>query len=102
MTAARAASVLTRGAGVVSDINGVPTEYARGGASGSNAPLNPGDGAGSSFAGTLENHMRGNNGVVIVRYRGGQKATGGTVTSWNGWTIHTMTPSTDGNISFDF
>jgi hypothetical protein len=31
--------------------------------------------------------------VVIIRYLGGQKGTGGTVTSSGGYTIHTFTTS---------
>lgn len=33
----------------------------------------------------------GGSGIVIVRYYGPQRATGGTVTTWNGYTIHTFT-----------
>ena len=33
----------------------------------------------------------GGSGVVIVRYLGGQVATGGTITSSGGYTVHTFT-----------
>jgi hypothetical protein len=35
----------------------------------------------------------GGTGIVIIRYPGGQKATGGTITSVDGYTIHTFTTS---------
>jgi len=35
----------------------------------------------------------GGSGIVIVRYRGSQRAKGGTVTTFNGWTIHTFLQS---------
>jgi hypothetical protein len=35
----------------------------------------------------------GGSGVVIVRYLGGQIATGGTITSSGGYTYHTFTSS---------
>jgi hypothetical protein len=35
----------------------------------------------------------GGSGIVIVRYQGPQKAIGGTITSNNGYTIHTFTTS---------
>jgi hypothetical protein len=35
----------------------------------------------------------GGSGIVIVRYLGSQRATGGTVTSSGGYTIHTFTSS---------
>jgi hypothetical protein len=37
--------------------------------------------------------LSGGSGVVIVRYLGSQRATGGTVTSSGGFTIHTFTTS---------
>jgi hypothetical protein len=51
---------------------------------------NTGGGGGGSRdqAGTL-----GGSGIVIVRYPGPQKATGGTITSLNGFTIHTFNSS---------
>jgi hypothetical protein len=35
----------------------------------------------------------GGSGIVIVRYSGAQQATGGTITSSGGFTIHTFTSS---------
>ena len=35
----------------------------------------------------------GGSGIVIVRYKGGQKGTGGTITKINGYTVHTFTSS---------
>jgi hypothetical protein len=35
----------------------------------------------------------GGSGIVIVRYLGAQRATGGTVTSSGGYSIHTFTTS---------
>jgi hypothetical protein len=35
----------------------------------------------------------GGSGVVIIRYLGSQRGTGGTVTSAGGYTIHTFTSS---------
>jgi hypothetical protein len=38
----------------------------------------------------------GGSGIVIVRYRGSPRATGGTITQADGYTIHTFT--TSGNL----
>lgn len=54
--------------------------------SGGNGLLNPAAGAND-----------GQNGVVIVRYEGPQRATGGTITSSGGYTYHTFT--TDGTFT---
>jgi hypothetical protein len=35
----------------------------------------------------------GGSGIVIIRYAGGQRGIGGTVTSSGGYTIHTFTSS---------
>jgi hypothetical protein len=37
--------------------------------------------------------MSGGSGIVIVRYLGAQRGTGGTVSSSGGYTIHTFTES---------
>jgi hypothetical protein len=37
----------------------------------------------------------GGSGIVIVRYRGAPRATGGTITQSGGYTIHTFTTSGD-------
>ena len=50
-----------------------------------NGTTNTGGGGGASG--------NGGSGIVIIRYAGAQRATGGTVTSANGYTIHTFTSS---------
>lgn len=76
-----------KGPGVVSDISGVAVEYCRGGGGGV-ANTTPGSGGAGSTAlpGT-----DGQPGVVIIRYPGPQRATGGNVTTAGGYTIHTFT-----------
>lgn len=75
-----------------------------GGASGSNsgataasATANTGGGGGGGGrtygAGSGGNGGNGGSGIVIVRYLGTQKATGGTVTTSGGYTYHTFTSS---------
>lgn len=49
-----------------------------------------GGGASSNYATPIGN---GGSGVVIIRYAGSQRATGGTVTSAGGYTYHTFTSS---------
>jgi len=72
-----------------------------GGAGGSNADpnksgiaglVNSGSGGGGGNGGG-GNSGAGGSGVVIIKYLGIQKATGGTVTTVNGYTIHTFTSS---------
>jgi hypothetical protein len=60
--------------------NGTSNTGGGGGAHSTNYPT-----AGSGKAGN------GGSGIVIVRYQGPQKAIGGTITSNNGYTIHTFT-----------
>jgi len=48
-------------------------------------------GGGGSVADLYQNGAVGGSGIVIVRYQGPQKAIGGTITSINGYTIHTFT-----------
>lgn len=50
-------------------------------------------GAGGAAVGSGTTSGQGGSGVVIIRYPGGQKGTGGTVTSAGGYTIHTFTSS---------
>jgi hypothetical protein len=61
---------------------------------GGDAGANTGGGGG---AGAYYNYTNkggdGGSGIVVVRYPGPQKATGGTVTSVSGYTIHTFTSS---------
>lgn len=102
------------GPGIQSSISGTATFYAAGGAgsgyyytdsvngigggaNGANGTAsrltgaaNTGSGGGGGRSGTGN---AGGSGVVIIRYKGSQKATGGTITSSNGYTIHTFTGS---------
>jgi hypothetical protein len=57
--------------------------------------VNTGGGAGGIETGTQTGTGGGNggSGIVIIRYRGPQRAKGGTVTYNKGWTIHTFTGS---------
>jgi len=84
-----------RSAGLSSSINGSATTRAQGGAAGGiggNAgAANTGNGGGGGYAGS--GAQVGGSGIVIVRYSGAQQATGGTITSSGGFTIHTFTSS---------
>jgi len=99
---------------IISAISGTPTFYAAGGNGsgyywsesqngiGGGTPgtggtparttgaTNTGSGGGGGRSGTGN---AGGSGVVIIRYKGSQKATGGTITSSTGYTIHTFTSS---------
>lgn len=57
-----------------------------------NGGANTGGGGGGSYWQTTTGG-NGGSGIVVIRYYGSQKATGGTVTTWNGYTIHTFTSS---------
>ena len=69
------------GSGTGSGVSGTANTGGGGGAAGMNASGNTG-GTGS-----------GGSGIVIIRYLGSQRGTGGTVTSSGGYTIHTFTSS---------
>ena len=58
-----------------------------------------GGGGGSDGSSTYVNGAAGGSGIVIIRYLGIQAATGGTVTSSGGYTIHTFTG--DGTFQFN-
>jgi hypothetical protein len=61
---------------------------------GGNGLANRGSGGGGgSWPGSIQPGGNGSSGVVIIRYLGAQKGTGGTVTSAGGYTIHTFTSS---------
>ena len=64
-----------------------------------NATANTGGGSGGAdrSPGTSGN---GGSGVVIVKYPGTQRATGGTITFVNGYTIHTFTSSGTFDVSY--
>jgi len=108
------------GAGVSSNINGSSTCRAGGGGGGAsyngsgtggsascggangtnsttgiNATANTGGGGGgvSATTGSGGTGGQGGSGIVIIRYAGSQRGTGGTVTSSGGYTIHTFTSS---------
>jgi hypothetical protein len=56
-----------------------------------------GGGGGGCFEGaTSRPNASGGSGIVIVRYLGSPRATGGTITQGGGYTIHTFT--TSGNL----
>ena len=95
------------GIGSTSSISGSSTYYAGGGAGhnyqsngvggtgggaslGAYATVNTG-GGGSGYIGTVT--IPGASGIVIISYYGPQRATGGTVSSSGGFTIHTFTSS---------
>jgi hypothetical protein len=64
-------------------------------ANGGNGTVNTGGGGGSAgnTGSSAGNGGAGGDGIVIVRYAGAQRGTGGTVTSAGGYTIHTFTSS---------
>lgn len=78
----------TGGAGLNAGGNGVnATTSSVGGAGGANTGGGGGGGGHQSVGGA------GGSGIVIVRYYGSQKATGGTITTSGGYTVHTFTSS---------
>jgi len=84
------------GAGFVSDITGTEQMYGFGGAGTSSSSGVNGDGTSTAPRTNSGGGGRGGNGaagVVVVRYEGAQVATGGTVTTDGGDTIHTFTGS---------
>ena len=75
--------------------NGGTTDLSR---SSTHGGTNTGGGGGAgghdgSGAGAVQSGSNGGSGIVIVRYPGSQRATGGTITSVAGHTIHTFTTS---------
>lgn len=52
-----------------------------------------GGGGGSEGSATVYPGGNGGSGIVIIRYLGSQRATGGTITTSGGYTIHTFTSS---------
>lgn len=78
----------TGGAGLNAGGNGtLNTSSSGGGVGGTNT------GGGGGGGGHQSSGGNGGSGIVIVRYAGSQKATGGTITSSGGYTIHTFTSS---------
>ena len=76
------------GAGYNSGASGTVGVSANGGAGGTNTG---GGGGGGSHATSVGGN--GGSGIVIVRYYGSQKATGGTVSTAGSYTVHTFTSS---------
>jgi hypothetical protein len=64
--------------------------FSGGGGGGSSSPGGLGGGTTGGIGGGSGN---GGSGIVCVRYLGSQKATGGTITTVNGYTVHTFTSS---------
>lgn len=99
--AVSAGSGQNAGAGLVSVISGASIEYARGGSHNNGGTPQPGWGGGGAFGGNgdvgdFSTGSVGENGILLIRYRGPQRATGGTVTSYTDgsgvqWTLHTFT-----------
>jgi hypothetical protein len=89
------------GNGVTSSITGSAIARAGGGGAkgfksgGSPAPGSNGSGGGgdANTGGGGFGDVNGGSGVVIIRYQGVQRGTGGTITSSSGYTIHTFTSS---------
>jgi hypothetical protein len=52
-----------------------------------------GGGAGGTTSASAYAGANGGSGIVIIRYVGTQRGTGGTITSSGGFTIHTFTSS---------
>ena len=72
---------------------GVTWSASPNGAAGNGSPGTPNTGGGGGGGTTADSGVggAGGSGIVIVRYRGPQKATGGTITSVDGYTIHSFT-----------
>ena len=95
------------GVGQSSSISGTLTYYAGGGGGMGFSANTPNPGAGGNGGGGNGNSSGGStntgggggtgnaggSGIVIIRYLGSQRGTGGTVTSSGGYTIHTFTSS---------
>ena len=67
--------------------------YARGRGTTAGTPNTGGGGGGGSGNNTTPNAPDGGSGIVIIRYKGPQKATGGTITTVDNETVHTFTSS---------
>jgi hypothetical protein len=82
------------GIGRTSSISGTLTTYSKGGNGRTSNPgvinTEAGSGGRGEWAASSTN-TRAVNGIVIIRYPGSQKATGGTITQSGGDTIHTFT-----------
>lgn len=81
------------GPGLLSTINGVSLEYGRGGPSGSANSANAGTGGQGGTGNPVSAGTNGRGGLFIVRYLGSQNATGGIISQFGGYTIHTFATS---------
>lgn len=86
-----APSFANAGPGIASSISGTSLVYCRGGDGNSALDLNPGRGGHIGNSADDGVSDAGRDGIVIIRYLGPQRATGGTVTTSGGYTIHTFT-----------
>jgi hypothetical protein len=77
------------GGGGTGSIINVQGNYVSGGSAGG---TNTGGGSGGGRVGNTTG-FNGGSGIVIIRYSGSQRGTGGTVTSSGGYTYHTFTSS---------
>lgn len=86
----------TAGNGITTTFRGTSETFATGGdgdPDGAVGSANTGDGGRGGSPNTGEQGGPGLSGVVIIRYLGPQRGTGGTVTSAGGYTIHTFNSS---------
>lgn len=94
-------AVVDNAAGGNSSINGGRGSRSTGGGGTTGEPggqatpgtANTGTGGGGAGAGYLQGGQNGGSGIVIIRYAGAQRGTGGTVTSSGGYTYHRFTSS---------
>jgi hypothetical protein len=82
----------TPGSGGGSALNAGANGVGQNNGTGGNAGANTGGGGGGGSHWDSDGG-NGGSGIVIVRYYGSQRATGGTITSSGGYTIHTFTSS---------
>jgi hypothetical protein len=91
--AGSAGSTSNGGSGKLSSITGTSVSYSNGGAGGtggSDAAANTGNGGNGGRQGDTSGKI-GGSGIVVIRYAGPQRGTGGTVTTDGGFTVHTFT-----------
>jgi hypothetical protein len=90
------------GGGNAANVGGTPGQGGLGGGGaggtspsgpGTDATPNTGGGGGGTGSGTSLINGLGGSGIVVIRYSGAQKATGGTITTVGGDTVHTFTSS---------
>lgn len=92
-------SFVEGGIGRYYTISGANVEYAKGGRGGGDSwtggaagtPNRGNGGDGGGLTGGVNNGLAGGSGIVILKYLGSQRGSGGNVTTDNGYTIHTFT-----------